>query len=137
MSDNKKYARCEGFRDLENLMLRQLERPKHKEEYAEALRVRQEVISKAPELWKELVKKNEKWFKQEGYLDIEYLSDKNTYRRKPLERGRPKKRETMGKRITIRLDAELEEILNKYCQTNNITESEAIRRAIDNLSYRY
>jgi hypothetical protein len=81
-------------------------------------------------LWNEIIKKNKKYYERDGYLNIEYLSDKKLYRRKPFTKGRPKKVSIKQKRITIRMDEEVSNILNSYCQTNNISESEAIRRAI-------
>lgn len=125
--------RCETYKDLDNFILQSEVKPLRgkisKEEYQNLW---SSSTDKAKELWQELLSKNEKFFRKDGYLDIEYLSDKKVYRRIPLKRGQPAKEDKIkkDKKVTIRLDDELEEILNDYCQTNNIKPSEAIRKAI-------
>lgn len=44
--------------------------------------------------------------------------------------GRPKSENPKDIRYSIRLDAETEERLAKYCEENNITKGEAIRNGI-------
>lgn len=44
--------------------------------------------------------------------------------------GRPKAEKPKDIRYSIRLDAETEERLTKYCAKNKITKGEAIRRGI-------
>jgi len=138
--------RCESFDDFKtmilqnNIKLNRLNREKvrqgtlSQEQYDQT---KQDALEKAHKQWEQLLKKNDKFYKKDGYLDIEYLADKNIYRRVPMGKGRPKQEQTKDKRVTIRLDEELIKILNKYCQTNNVTESEAIRKAIQQLKYIY
>lgn len=92
---------------------------------------------RAKEVWQDLINKNSKFYNKDKYLDIEYLSDKKQYRRIKLSKGRPKEEKTKDKRVTIRLDTELANILDDYCKKNNKSESEAIRKAIYNLQYKY
>lgn len=47
--------------------------------------------------------------------------------------GRPKVENPKNVKYSIRLDIETEEKLKKYCEKNNITKGEAIRRGIDKL----
>lgn len=47
--------------------------------------------------------------------------------------GRPKADNPKAIRYSIRLDAETEERLKKYCEVNGITRGEAVRRAIEML----
>jgi len=131
--------RCESFNDFRDMIVRNI-KTLHRnkvtlgtltiEEYRE---LKDKALEKAQDQWEQLLKKNDKFYKKDGFLDIEYLADKNVYRRVPMGKGRPKQEQTKDKRITIRLDEELIKILNKYCQTNNVTESEAIRKAIQQL----
>ncbi len=44
--------------------------------------------------------------------------------------GRPKADNPKDIRFSIRLDADLSDRLNKYCEQNNITKGEAIRTAL-------
>ena len=80
--------------------------------------------------WQQLLDKNKNFFDKYNYLDIEYVEGNKTYRRIPLSKGRPKEINTKNIRISIRLDNELQEILNDYCMTNNLNSSDAIRIAI-------
>lgn len=45
--------------------------------------------------------------------------------------GRPKVEKPKSIKYSIRLDAETEERLRKYCEVNNISKGEAIRKGID------
>jgi hypothetical protein len=116
-------------------MLKQIAKPKNSKENEQYRKEWAETTEKAKMLWEELIVKNKKFYERDRFLNIEYLSDKNQYRRKPLAKGRPKKESVKENRITIRMDEEIVEILNNYCQTNNISESEAIRRAIMKLKH--
>lgn len=44
--------------------------------------------------------------------------------------GRPKSENPKSERITVRLDNECSEILNKYCQIKQIDRAEGIRQGI-------
>jgi hypothetical protein len=131
--------RCEDYKELQNLILdlevKPLRRKIPNSEYQELWSGSSD---KAKQIWEELLEKNKKFYKKDGYLEIEYLSYKKIYRRKPLSKGQPKKSEDdiKDKRLTIRINSELQEILNNYCQTFNVTESEAIRRAIQDLRFK-
>lgn len=84
-------------------------------------------------IWSELLIKNEKFYNKDGFIDVEYLSDKNIYRRKPLPKGRPREINTKEHRRTVRLDDALMEQLAEYCKVHGCDESEAIRVAIKRL----
>lgn len=129
------YMKCESYKDLQTLMLKQIPKHKNSQEKERYQKEWIETMGKAQKLWEELLVKNKKFYERDKFLNIEYLPDKKQYRRKPLAKGRPKQDSIKEKRITIRMDEKTKEILNDYCQTNNISESEAIRRAIMNLKY--
>lgn len=81
-------------------------------------------------VWRVLVKKEEKFYKKYGYIDIVYNSTTNVYSRKKV-RGRPHAFTAKYNRLTVRLDDEQFKALNNYCQTENISDkSEIIREAI-------
>ena len=44
--------------------------------------------------------------------------------------GRPKEENPITRKLSIRLDANTEKILEKYCKENNVSRAEAIRRGI-------
>jgi hypothetical protein len=129
------YMKCETYKDLQTLMLKQIAKPKNSKEKEQYQKEWAETTEKAKMLWEELIVKNKKFYERDRFLIIEYLSDKKQYRRKPLAKGRPKKETVKEKRITIRMDEETVEILNNYCQINNVSESEAIRRAVMKLKH--
>ena len=113
------YMKCENYKDLQVLILKQIPKPKNNREKEHYQKEQVVTTEKAKMLWEELLDKNKKFYERDGFLNIEYLSDKKQYRRKPLAKGRPKKESVKEKRITIRMDHEITEILNNYCQTNN------------------
>lgn len=127
---------CYDFNDFKTMVLKNISKEYRnkvtlgtlsKEEY---LKIRTEASENAQKLWEQLIQKNEKFYKKDDYLDIEYLADKNIYRRVPLKKGRPKQEEKKENRVTVRLDKELQDILDKYCEVKGKKESEAIRDAI-------
>lgn len=127
--------KCENWKDLQDLIIQSEIMPlKYNLSKDEYLKLWNESTNKAQKIWKKLLDVNQKFYDKDKYLDIEYLSDKKIYRRKSLSRGRPKKTDNKETRITIRLDKNHIEKLKKYCQTKNISESEAIRQAIQMLS---
>lgn len=127
--------KCENWKDLQNLIIQSEIMPqKNKISKEEYLKLWNESTSKAQKIWEKLLELNKKFYNKDKYLDIEYLSDKNIYRRKPLGRGRPKEADNKDFRLTVRLDKYSMDKLIKYCQTKNISESEAIRQAIQMLS---
>jgi|GEM_PF-1579629 hypothetical protein len=129
------YMKCENHKDLQTLMLKQIEKTKNskgKEQYQKGWA---DITENAKMLWEELLIKNKRFYERDRFLNIEYLSDKKQYRRKPLAKGRPRKESVKERRITVRMDEKIVEILNEFCQTNNISESEAIRRAIMTLKH--
>jgi hypothetical protein len=129
------YMKCESYKDLQTLILKQIPKPKNSEEKEQYQKEWVETTEKAQKLWGKLVDKNKKFYEHDKFLNIEYLSGKKQYRRKPLAKGRPTKQSIKERRITIRIDEETKGILMDYCQTSNVSESEAIRRAIMNLKY--
>jgi macrodomain Ter protein organizer (MatP/YcbG family) len=94
------------------------------------------LIDKIPQMWEEFVQKHKNIYDRFGYLDV-IVHDDLRVERKKLKRGRPKEKTSKSHRITIRLDDELYQVLQKYCQAKNLTESEAIRRLIEELKWRY
>jgi len=98
-----------------------------KEEYYKA---QFSIKDKSVIIWQQLKEKNQKFFDRDGYIDIEYLKDKKQYARVKLGRGQPKKDIKKDNIIHIRLSDEEQELLNNYCNTNNITPSNAIRSLI-------
>ena len=127
--------KCENYKDLQTLMLKQIPKPKNSQEKERYQKEWVDITEKAQKLWEELLDKNKKFYERDKFLNIEYLPGKKQFRRKPLAKGRPKKESVKENRITIRMDEETKENLSNYCQTNNVSESEAIRRAIINLKY--
>lgn len=47
--------------------------------------------------------------------------------------GRPKSDNPKSEKVTVRLDKEHSEILNEYCEKENVEKAEAIRRGIRKL----
>jgi len=125
-----KCMECKNYKDLQVLILKQIQKTGNSKEKEHCQKEQVVTTEEAKRLWETLLEKNKKFYDRDGFLHIEYLSDKKQFRRKPLAKGRPKKESVKGKRITIRIDDEITEILNNYCQTNNTSESEAIRRTI-------
>jgi hypothetical protein len=94
------------------------------------------LIDKIPQMWEDFVRKHKNIYDRFGYLDV-IVHDDLTVERKKLKRGRPKEDTSKSRRITVRLDDELYQVLQKYCQAKNLTESEAIRKLIEELKWRY
>lgn len=44
--------------------------------------------------------------------------------------GRPKKENPINIRTSVRLDATTDKLLEEYCQQNNLTKGEAIRKGV-------
>ena len=131
-----KEGRCYEQHDFQVLILSVFNkrRPSTEKEKWELQREYLRLIDRIPQMWEEFVQKHKNIYDRFGYLDV-IVYDDLTYERKKLNRGRPKEENTMGHRITVRLDDELYEILKKYCRTKNITESDAIRELIGQLKY--
>lgn len=125
-----KIEKCKNASDIRIMIkeneLKPLKGRISKEEYN---RIWLESREKSETIWLKLLEKNKKFFERDGYIEVEYLGN-GKYRRKPLPKGQPLKEEKKDKRIIVRLDAELEEKLKEYCEKNNISVSEAIRKAI-------
>jgi hypothetical protein len=130
-------GRCYEQHDFQVLVLSEFSkrRPSTEKEKWELQREYLRLIDRIPQMWEEFVQKHKNVYDRFGYLDV-IVHDDLTYERKKLKRGRPKEEKTRGHRITVRLDDELYELLQKYCRTKNITESEAIRELIDQLKYK-
>lgn len=123
--------KCESWYDLHNLILDNEIRPLKGRISSEEFQKRWSAASeRAKKLWERLIKNNQRYFDSDGFINVEFFKGK--YRRVPMHRGRPEKGndEKKDNRITIRLDDDLTERLNKYCQTNNIKPSEAAREAL-------
>ncbi|MGI9862871.1 hypothetical protein SDD30_15945 [Moorella naiadis] len=134
-------ARCHTSEDLLRLLLQQLPgqfvqvgnqtvvRHLTEEEKRRRVETRQRLEEEAPALWAGLVRENERFYRRDGYLDVE-LDKKGRPRRKPLGRGRPRAPQPKKKTITVRLDQATFDKLQDYCKTKNILASEAVRRAV-------
>ncbi|OQO98981.1 CopG family transcriptional regulator [Geobacillus sp. 44C] len=131
-------GRCYEQHDFQVLVLSEFSkrRASTEKEKWELQREYLRLIDKIPQMWEEFVQKHKNIYDRFGYLDV-IVHDDLTVERKKLKRGRPKEKTSMSHRITIRLDDELYQTLQKYCQTKKLTESEAIRRLIEELKWRY
>jgi hypothetical protein len=131
-------GRCYEKHDFQVLVLSEFSkrRASTEEEKWELQREYLRLIDKIPQMWEDFVRKHKNIYDRFGYLDV-IVHDDLTVERKKLKRGRPKEKTAKSHRITIRLDDELHQVLQKYCQTKNLTESEAIRRLIEELKWRY
>jgi hypothetical protein len=131
-------GRCYEQHDFQVLVLSEFSkrRASTEKEKWELQREYLRLIDKIPQMWEEFVQKHKNIYDRFGYLDV-IVHDDLRVERKKLKRGRPKEDTSKSRRITVRLDDELYQILQKYCQTKNISESEAIRRLIEELKWRY
>jgi hypothetical protein len=132
-----KEGRCYEQHDFQVLILSVFNkrRPSTEKEKWELQREYLRLIDRIPQMWEEFVQKHKNIYDRFGYLDV-IVHDDLTYERKKLKRGRPKEEKTRGHRLTVRLDDELYELLQKYCRTKNMTESEGIRELIGQLKYK-
>ncbi|OQP10450.1 ribbon-helix-helix protein, CopG family [Geobacillus thermoleovorans] len=131
-------GRCYEQHDFQVLVLSEFSkrRASTEKEKWELQREYLRLIDKIPQMWEEFVQKHKNIYDRFGYLDV-IVHDDLRVERKKLKRGRPKEDTSKSRRITVRLDDELYQILQKYCWTKNLTESEAIRRLIEELKWRY
>ncbi|PDM40341.1 CopG family transcriptional regulator [Parageobacillus yumthangensis] len=132
-----KEGRCYEQHDFQVLVLSEFSkrRASTEKEKWELQREYLRLIDKIPQMWEEFVQKHKNIYDRFGYLDV-IVHDDLRVERKKLKRGRPKEDMSKSRRITVRLDDELYQILQKYCRTKNISESEAIRRLIEELKWR-
>jgi hypothetical protein len=133
-----KEGRCYEQHDFQVLVLSEFSkrRASTEKEKWELQREYLRLIDKIPQMWEEFVQKHKNIYDRFGYLDV-IVHDDLRVERKKLKRGRPKEDMSKSRRITVRLDDELYQILQKYCRTKNISESEAIRRLIEELKWRH
>jgi Ribbon-helix-helix protein, copG family len=131
-------GRCYEQHDFQVLVLSEFSkrRASTEKEKWELQREYLRLIDKIPQMWEEFVQKHKNIYDRFGYLDV-IVHDDLRVERKKLKRGRPKEKTSMSHRITIRLDDELYQVLQKYCQAKDLTESEAIRKLIEELKWRY
>jgi macrodomain Ter protein organizer (MatP/YcbG family) len=131
-------GRCYEQHDFQVLVLSEFSkrRASTEKEKWELQREYLRLIDKIPQMWEEFVQKHKNIYDRFGYLDV-IVHDDLRVERKKLKRGRPKEDTSKSRRITVRLDDELYQVLQKYCRTKNLTESEAIRRLIEELKWRY
>lgn len=131
-------GRCYEQHDFQVLVLQEFSnrRPRSPEEtkklQEEYLRLLQEI----PRMWEEFIEKHKNIYERFGYLDV-IVHDDLRIERKKLQRGRPKEEKSKSHRITVRLDDELYELLQKYCRAKNVSESEAIRKLILELKWKH
>jgi hypothetical protein len=133
-----KEARCYGADDFQRLLLSvfQKRRPKNEEETWLLQQEYLRLVNEAPHMWENFLRQHQHIYERFGYLDV-IVHDDLTVERKKLKRGRPKEDNAKPYRITVRLEEELYQILQDYCQTKNISESEAIRELIRTLKFKY
>jgi Ribbon-helix-helix protein, copG family len=131
-------GRCYEQHDFQVLVLSEFSkrRASTEKEKWELQREYLRLIDKIPQMWEDFVRKHKNIYDRFGYLDV-IVHDDLTVERKKLKRGRPKEDTSKSRRITVRLDDELYQVLQKYCQAKNLTESEAIRKLIEELKWRY
>jgi macrodomain Ter protein organizer (MatP/YcbG family) len=131
-------GRCYEQHDFQVLVLSEFSkrRASTEKEKWELQREYLRLIDKIPQMWEEFLQKHKNIYDRFGYLDV-IVHDDLRVERKKLKRGRPKEDTSKSRRITVRLDDELYQVLQKYCRTKNLTESEAIRRLIEELKWRY
>jgi macrodomain Ter protein organizer (MatP/YcbG family) len=131
-------GRCYEQHDFQVLVLSEFSkrRASTEKEKWELQREYLRLIDKIPQMWEEFLQKHKNIYDRFGYLDV-IVHDDLRIERKKLKRGRPKEDTSKSRRITVRLDDELYQVLQKYCRTKNLTESEAIRRLIEELKWRY
>jgi Ribbon-helix-helix protein, copG family len=127
-------GRCYEQHDFQVLVLSEFSkrRASTEKEKWELQREYLRLIDKIPQMWEDFVRKHKNIYDRFGYLDV-IVHDDLTVERKKLKRGRPKEDTSKSRRITVRLDDELYQVLQKYCQAKNLTESEAIRKLIEEL----
>ena len=131
-------GRCYTQKDFQVLILQEFSRrrPQSPEETTKLQKEYLKLVDDVPRMWEEFVKKHKNIYERLGYLDV-IVHDDLRVERKKLSRGRPKEEKSKAHRITIRLDDELYELLQKYCRTKNMSESEAIRKLILDLKWRH
>jgi macrodomain Ter protein organizer (MatP/YcbG family) len=131
-------GRCYEQHDFQVLILSEFSkrRASTEKEKWELQREYLRLIDKIPQMWEEFVQKHKNIYDRFGYLDV-IVHDDLRVERKKLKRGRPKEDTSKSRRITVRLDDELYQVLQKYCQAKDLTESEAIRKLIEELKWRY
>ena len=77
-------------------------------------------------------RKHKEEFEKNGYLELMYDNNKKVFRLK-RNPGRPKSKNRKDIKKVFRIDSKLQQILEDYCRTNKVKESEAIREAIRKL----
>ncbi|MED4880743.1 ribbon-helix-helix protein, CopG family [Geobacillus stearothermophilus] len=130
-------GRCYERHDFQVLVLQEFgkRRPRSPEETKRLQEEYLRLLEEIPRMWEEFVEKHKNIYERFGYLDV-VVHDDLRVERKKLQRGRPKEEKSKSYRITVRLDDELYELLQKYCRTKNISESEAVRQLISELKWK-
>lgn len=81
-------------------------------------------------IWTTLTKTHWNYYRRRKYLPVEYNPDSDSFSAVIPGKGRPAKQHSMIEKLDFRLDVQTTKQLLKYCRTNNVTQSEAIREAI-------
>ncbi|WJQ05528.1 ribbon-helix-helix protein, CopG family (plasmid) [Geobacillus stearothermophilus] len=130
-------GRCYERHDFQVLLVQEFNRrrPRSPEETEKLQKEYLKLLDEVPRMWEEFVEKHKNIYERFGYIDV-IVHDDLRVERKKLQRGRPKEEKSKAHRITVRLDDELYQLLQKYCQTKKLSESEAIRKLIGELKWR-
>ncbi|QIZ69128.1 ribbon-helix-helix protein, CopG family [Geobacillus subterraneus] len=130
-------GRCYEQHDFQVLLLQEFNRrrPRSPEETEKLQKEYLRLLNEVPRMWEEFIEKHKNIYERFGYIDV-IVHDDLQVERKKLQRGRPKEEKSKAHRITVRLDDELYELLQRYCQTRKLSESEAIRNLIKELRWK-
>ena len=85
------------------------------------------------DLWNEFKKDYHNYYYKNHYLPIRYLPDSQEFEVVIPTVGRPKTKKPVDVIKSIRIRSKLYEQLDNYCKTNNVSTSEAIRQALEQM----
>lgn len=135
-----KEAKCYDLDDFRDLLMRVHgnKRPSDVNNLSEVFALqdeRKEILDSVERKWEEITNENWRIYRRLGYLELIVYPDYRVERKK-LKRGRPKEEKSKGHMLNVRIDDKLKEILDKYCNTKNKSESQVIRELIQRLEYK-
>lgn len=84
-------------------------------------------------IWEQLKKDNLAYFYKHSYLPVRFLSEADMFEVVIPSVGRPKAKKPIDVIKSIRISSKLDEQLGNYCKTNNISASETIRQALEQM----
>lgn len=124
-----KKKRCSSSEDFYDMYMKNA----HEFEGTKTLEYAHDRVSmkNAKDVWESLFREGEQCFLKQGYLDILYNVESNSYSGKKT-RGRPHMDASKDNRMTVRFEKRQLEALEDYCQAQNIRDkSEVVRDAIE------